>query len=322
MFLHGVRGADIRKGDTLGDPQHIENGELMRFDRVIANPPFSLKKWGRDLAEDDRYGRYRFGLPPKDAGDLAFVQHMLASLNNEGIMGVVVPHGVLFRSGSEGEIRKGILESDLLEAIIGLPSSLFYGTGIPAALLIINKQKDIERKGKVLFINAENDYQEGKNQNILRDLDIEKIVSCFDSYEDIKRFSRVINLEEIRENDHNLNIKRYADTSPPSENFDVTGILYGGIPVKEIEDDYIQEILDGFDVSSVLVKKDSHYMRFKNDIKDKYQVRQLLGNASDLVVEQFEKWWEKYGVSLSQIDTELKESEELMHGFLRELRYE
>ena len=142
MFLHGVRGADIRKGDTLGDPQHVENGELMRFDRVIANPPFSLKKWGRDLAENDGYGRYRFGLPPKDAGDLAFVQHMIASLNNGGVMGVVVPHGVLFRGSSEGEIRKGILNCDLLEAIIGLPSSLFYGTGIAAALLIINKDKD------------------------------------------------------------------------------------------------------------------------------------------------------------------------------------
>ena len=111
MFLHGVRGADIRKGDTLGDPQHIENGELMRFDRVIANPPFSLKKWGRDLAEDDGYGRYRFGLPPKDAGDLAFVQHMISSLNNEGVMGVVVPHGVFLEELQRGKLEKGFLKA-------------------------------------------------------------------------------------------------------------------------------------------------------------------------------------------------------------------
>ncbi|KGF90869.1 type I restriction-modification system subunit M [Prochlorococcus marinus] len=322
MFLHGVRGADIRKGDTLGDPQHVENGELMRFDRVIANPPFSLKKWGRDLAEDDGYGRYRFGLPPTDAGDLAFVQHMIASLNNEGVMGVVVPHGVLFRGASEGEIRKGILENDLLEAVIGLPSSLFYGTGIPAALLIINKQKDDEKKGKVLFINAELEYQEGKNQNILRDLDIEKIVSCFDSYEEIKRFSRVISIEEIRENDHNLNIRRYADTSPPPEKFDVKGILNGGIPIKEIHDEYIQEVLNGFDVGLILENKDDKYMIFKDEIKDKSQIRHILGEVSDSVIEQFEKWWDKYGVSLSQIDSEVKESESLMHEFLKDLGYE
>ena len=322
MFLHGVRGADIRKGDTLGDPQHIENGELMRFDRVIANPPFSLKKWGRDLAENDGYGRFRFGLPPKDAGDLAFVQHMIASLNKEGVMGVVVPHGVLFRSGSEGEIRKGILESDLLEAVIGLPSSLFYGTGIPAALMIINKQKITEKKGKVLFINAELDYQEGKNQNILRDLDIKKICNCFSSYKEINRFSKIVSLEEIKENDHNLNIRRYADSSPPKENFDFKGILHGGIPIKEIEEECVKEILDGFNINSLLIKKDNEYMRFKYEIKNKLQIREIIGNGSDSIFEQFEKWWDKYGSSLKEIDEEINESEIVMNEFLRELGYE
>jgi type I restriction enzyme M protein len=322
MFLHGFFNADIRKGDTLGEPQHVEGGELMRFDRVIANPPFSLKNWGRDLAEHDGYGRYRFGIPPKDAGDLAFVQHMIASLNQEGVMGVVVPHGVLFRGGQEGEIRKGILEDDLVEAVIGLPSGLFYGTGIPAALLIINKNKAFERRGKVLFINAELDYQEGKNQNILRDQDIEKVVGCFDSYNDIKRFSRVVPIEEIRENDHNLNIRRYADTSPPPEPFDVRGILHGGVPIKEIQSDYIQEILEGFDASVVLVPKDGEYLKFKDDIKEKSQIRQHLGNASDAVIQQFERWWDKYRVSLAQIDAEVKEAEAVMHGFLKELGYE
>jgi type I restriction enzyme M protein len=209
----------------------------MRFDRVIANPPFSLKNWGRDLPNTMVMGGYRYGVPPKDAGDLAFVQHMIASLNQEGVMGVVVPHGVLFRGGQEGEIRKGILEDDLVEAVIGLPSGLFYGTGIPCCTDDHQQdQEHADRKGKVLFINAELDYQEGKNQNILRDQDIEKIVECFDSYNDIKRFSRVVPIEEIRENDHNLNIRRYADTSPPPEPFDVRGILHGGVPIKETQE--------------------------------------------------------------------------------------
>ncbi|QPN64952.1 type I restriction-modification system subunit M [Synechococcus sp. CBW1004] len=322
MFLHGVFNADIRKGDTLGDPQHVENGELMRFDRVIANMPFSLKNWGRELAEHDPYGRYRYGIPPRDAGDLAFVQHMIASLNQEGVMGVVVPHGVLFRGGQEGEIRKGILEDDLVEAVIGLPSGLFYGTGIPAALLILNKNKTAERRGKVLFINAELDYQEGKNQNLLREQDIEKVVGCFDAYNEIKRFSRVVPLEEIRENDHNLNIRRYADTSPPPEPFDVRGILHGGVPIKEIQSEYIQEILEGFDVSGVLVPKDTEYLKFRDDIQEKSQIRQHLGDASDAVIQQFERWWDKYGVSLAQIDSEVKEAEAAMHGYLKELGYE
>jgi type I restriction enzyme M protein len=322
MFLHGFFNADIRKGDTLADPQHVSNGELMRFDRVIANMPFSLKNWGRETAEHDGYGRYRYGIPPKDAGDLAFVQHMIASLNQEGAMGVVVPHGVLFRGGQEGEIRKGILEDDLVEAVIGLPSGLFYGTGIPAALLILNKNKEAERRGNVLFINAELDYQEGKNQNMLRDQDIEKVVGAFDAYNEIKRFSRVVPLEEIREKDHNLNIRRYADTSPPPEPFDVRGILHGGVPIKEIQSEYIQEILEGFDVSGVLVPKDAEYLKFRDDIKEKSQIRQHLGNASDAVIQQFERWWDKYGVSLAQIDAEVKEAEAVMHGFLKELGYE
>lgn len=138
------------------------------FDRVIANPPFNLKKWGKEEADSDSYGRFPYGTPLKDAGDLAFVQHMIASLNAEGIMGVVMPHGALFRGSSEKEIRKGILEDDLLEAVIGLPSALFYGTGIPACLLIINKKKLVERVSKVLFVNGKLEYEEGKNQNKVR----------------------------------------------------------------------------------------------------------------------------------------------------------
>ena len=322
MFLHGVFNADIRKGDTLGDPQHTRGGELMSFDRVIANPPFSLKKWGKDAADSDPYGRYPYGTPPKDAGDLAFIQHMIASLNAEGKMGVVVPHGVLFRGSSEKDIRKGILEDDLLEAVIGLPSALFYGTGIPAALLIINKKKPAERKSKVLFINSELRYQEGKNQNKLRDEDIQHIIDVYDAYEDGKRYSKVVEMDEILENDYNLNIRRYADTSPPPEQFDVKAILKGGIPVSEVEDEYIQETLSGMDVSCVFVRRDSEYYDFKSEIKTKEQIRDHLGDFNQSVITQFERWWDKYRVSLHEIEGQVKESEELMWSYLKELGYE
>jgi type I restriction enzyme M protein len=322
MFLHGVFNADIRKGDTLGDPQHTRGGELMSFDRVIANPPFSLKKWGKEGADSDPYGRYPYGTPPKDSGDLAFIQHMIASLNAEGKMGVVVPHGVLFRGSSEKAIRKGILEDDLLEAVIGLPSALFYGTGIPAALLIINKNKPIERKGKVLFINSELEYAEGKNQNKLRDTDIQHVMDVYDAYEDERRYSKVVEMDEIRENDYNLNIRRYADTSPPPEQFDVKAILRGGIPVSEIEDTYIQETLDGMDVSCVFVRRDNEYYDFKPEIETKEQIRDHLGDADQSVITQFERWWDKYRVSLHEIDAQVKESEEVMWGYLKELGYE
>lgn len=322
MFLHGVFNADIRKGDTLGDPQHTRGGELMSFDRVIANPPFSLKKWGKDVADSDPYGRYPYGTPPKDAGDLAFIQHMIASLNAEGKMGVVVPHGVLFRGSSEKDIRKGILEDDLLEAVIGLPSALFYGTGIPAALLIINKKKPVERKGKVLFINSELEYAEGKNQNKLRDEDIQHVMDVYDAYKDERRYSKVVSMDEIRENDYNLNIRRYADTSPPPEQFDVKAILRGGIPVSEVEDEYIQETLDGMDVSCVFVRRDNEYYDFKPEIETKEQIRDHLGDADQSVITQFERWWDKYRVSLHEIDAQVKESEEVMWGYLKELGYE
>lgn len=322
MFLHGVLNADIRKGDTLGDPKHTRGGELMSFDRVIANPPFSLKKWGKEAADSDPYGRYPYGTPPKDAGDLAFIQHMIASLNAEGKMGVVVPHGVLFRGSSEKAIRKGILEDDLLEAVIGLPSALFYGTGIPAALLIINKNKPAERKDKVLFINSELEYQEGKNQNKLRDEDIQHVMDVYDAYEDERRYSKVVERDEIRENDYNLNIRRYADTSPPPEQFDVKAILRGGIPVSEIEDIYIQETLDGMDVSCVFVRRDNEYYDFKPEIETKEQIREHLGDADQSVITQFERWWDKYRASLHEIDVQVKQSEEVMWGYLKELGYE
>lgn len=323
MFLHGVYSADIRRGDTLGNPQHTQGGELMTFDRVIANPPFSLKQWGKAEADADPYGRFPYGTPPQNAGDLAFVQHMIASLNAEGMAGVVMPHGVLFRGASEKRIREGILKDDLLEAVIGLPAALFYGTGIPACLLIINKNKPAERKGKVLFINGELEYEEGKNQNKLRPQDIEKIVKTFENFADIKRYAQVVTLDEIADNDYNLNIRRYADTSPPPEIFDVRAILHGGIPVREVEDEYIrEEILKDFDVTAVFDKRDADYYEFKAEIDSKVKIREVAVDASAAVIEQLERWWDKYRVSLKELDAEVAEAEAVMQGFLQELGYE
>lgn len=322
MFLHGVFNADLRKGDTIRDPQHIESGELKSFDRVIANPPFSLKKWGKEEAEADAYGRFPYGTPPKDSGDLAFIQHMIASVNATGKLGVVVPHGVLFRGSSEKEIRKGILNDDLLEAVIGLPAALFYGTGIPAALLIINKDKPADRKNKVVFINGELDFQEGKNQNQLRDEDLDKIVTAYNDYTEEKRYSKVVDMDEIKKNDFNLNIRRYADTSPPPEQFDVRAVLHGGIPVSEIEDEYVQETLQGMDVSCVFEPKEEGYYQFKSAIENKEQIRELLPTDEQNVINQFERWWGKYRVSLHELNDQAKMAEDEMWEYLKELGYE
>ncbi|QIK52776.1 type I restriction-modification system subunit M (plasmid) [Jeotgalibaca porci] len=225
MLLHDLPDHRIEKGDTIRNPKLTEEGDIMLFDRVIANPPFSLKNWGREEAEADVYGRFQYGIPPKNAGDYAFVQHMIASLNSKGMAGVVMPHGVLFRGGAEGKIRQGLLENDLLEAVIGLPSNLFYGTGIPASILIFNRDKKETSKGNVLFIAAEEEYQEGKNQNTLREEDVEKILSAFETYEDMEKYARVVTLDEIKENDYNLNISRYIDKSVEEEPIDIHAVL-------------------------------------------------------------------------------------------------
>jgi type I restriction enzyme M protein len=226
MLLHGLSSASLEKGDTLRNPKIIgENGRLMEFDIVIANPPFSLKNWGYEEAQHDPYRRFRFGIPPKGYGDYAFVQHMVATLNPKGRVGVVLPHGVLFRGGAEGKIRKGILEEDLLEAVIGLPSNLFFGASIPACLFIVNKDKPTERKGKVFFLYGANDYLEGKNQNKLRKEDIEKIVNAYRGYRSIEKYCRPVSLDEIRANDHNLNITRYIDITEEEEPIHVQDVL-------------------------------------------------------------------------------------------------
>ena len=225
MLLHGFPDADIRKGDTIRDPKLLVDGQLMLFDRVIANPPFSLDKWGIEVAENDGFGRFRHGVPPRTRGDFAFVQHMVATLNQKGKLGVVVPHGVLFRGAAEGRIREAMIKEDLIEAVIGLPSNLFYGTGIPAAIIVINKNKPVDRKEKIFFINAAEEYQEGKNQNHLRDQDIQKIVKAYADNAPIEKYCKAVDVKEIEENDYNLNISRYVDTTPEEEEIDINAAV-------------------------------------------------------------------------------------------------
>ena len=221
MLLHGLPDVRIEKGDTIRDPKLVDEGELLLYDRVIANPPFSLDEWGRDVAENDGHARFRFGVPPKTKGDLAFVQHMVAVLNTSGRLGVVMPHGVLFRGSAEGKIRQGLLQEDFFEAVIGLAPNLFYGTGIPASILVLNRDKPVGRKGKVLFIDASGEFGEGINQNRLREQDIERISSTFRAYANVDKYARLVPLAEIEQNDWNLNISRYVDTSEEEERIDV-----------------------------------------------------------------------------------------------------
>jgi type I restriction enzyme M protein len=218
MILHGIPDADIQNEDTLTTPLHLEGGELMRFDRVITNPPFS-QNYSREGMTFP--GRFRYGFAPETGkkGDLMFVQHMLAVLRPGGMVATVMPHGVLFRGGAEKEIRKGIVEDDLLEAVIGLPPNLFYGTGIPACILVLRARgaKSVERQRKVLFINADAEYYAGRAQNYLRPEHIEKIVSAFDDFADVPGYAAVVSHADLVANDWNLNIRRYADNAPPPE---------------------------------------------------------------------------------------------------------
>lgn len=231
MFLHGMDGARIEWCDTINNPKLIENDELMRFNIVVANPPFSLDKWGRENASHDRFNRFWRGIPPKSRGDYAFISHMVEiALEGEGKVGVIVPHGVLFRGGAEGVIRRHFIEENILEAVIGLPAQLFYGTGIPAAILIFNKGRKSWEQAKsvrdkhVLFIDASREFEDGKKQNRLRDEDIQKIVSTFQEFKEVEKYSHLAPLSEIQEAEFNLNIPRYVDTFEEEEDIDIAEV--------------------------------------------------------------------------------------------------
>ena len=231
MFLHSMDSARIEWCDTINNPKLIENDDLMRFNIVVANPPFSLDKWGHENASHDKFNRFWRGVPPKSRGDYAFISHMVEiALEGEGKVGVIVPHGVLFRSGAEGVIRKHFIEENILEAVIGLPSQLFYGTGIPAAILVFNKGRKPwgvaknKRDKHVLFIDASREFKDSKKQNRLRDKDIEKIVLTFREFAEVERYSHLATLEEIQEAEFNLNIPRYVDTFEEEEDINIPAV--------------------------------------------------------------------------------------------------
>ena len=247
MFLHGLDSADIRRGDTIANPQFLtQNGNLQTFDICVANPPYSIKDWESEIFKTNKYGRLEgYDMPPEKNADYAFVLHIIKSMNVNGRAGIVLPHGVLFRGGAEGRIREQILKNDLIETVIALPSKLFYGTGIPAAILILNKNKPENKKNKVLIIDAEKDFLEGKNQNSLRPQDINKIVKAYDGYYDIEKYARVVDIKEVTENDYNLNINQYIDSSEQEEVINVK-TTWEELKKLEKEREMINKKVDGF----------------------------------------------------------------------------
>ncbi|NQW46724.1 MAG: SAM-dependent DNA methyltransferase [Planctomycetes bacterium] len=218
LFLHGAADFQIIRGDTLRNPAFFLGDNLATFDCVIANPPFSLEKWGDDVWASDPYGRNFAGMPPAKSGDYAFVQHMIKSMAPKtGRMAVVLPHGALFRMGKEGEIRQKLLAMDLLEAVIGLGPTLFYGTGLAACILIFRQTKTKERKNKVLIVDASKEFKTGRAQNELLPEHVERIHGWVRDYTDVEGIARLVTLEEISANDHNLNIPRYVEPKVTTE---------------------------------------------------------------------------------------------------------
>jgi len=265
MYLHGIDDAKIEWGDTLANPLHLENDKLMKFQVIVANPPFSLDKWAIGFANETRdadkkedkfkmeasldpHRRFEWGVPPSSKGDYAFVQHMLYSLAENGRMGTILPHGVLFRGASEGKIRQQIIDMNLLDAVIGLPENLFYGVGIPVCIMVFKKNR---KRKDVLFIDSsrEANYEKGKNQNKLREQDIAKIVETYEKWETVDKYSYVANVDEIKENDYNLNIPRYVETFEEEEQVDMeqvkNNISFIKHELREVEaqmEKYMQEL--------------------------------------------------------------------------------
>jgi type I restriction enzyme M protein len=223
MFLHGEDNHRVEWGDTIRNPKLLDgDAALKHFDIVVANPPFSLEKWGFEGADKDKFSRFRRGLPPRTKGDYAFILHMVETMKpGSGRMAVVVPHGVLFRGAAEGKIRRKLIEENLLDTVIGLPEKLFYGTGIPAAVLVFRKQKSDD---KVLFIDASRDYEDAKNQNVLREKDLQRILDTAATRQSVDKYAYLATPAEIAENDYNLNIPRYVDTFEEEEEIDLMAV--------------------------------------------------------------------------------------------------
>jgi type I restriction enzyme M protein len=310
MLLHGIPDADIQNENTLTEPLHVEGGELMRFDRVISNPPFSQNYSRTDMKFPERFA---YGFCPEEGkkADLMFAQHMLSVLRPNGIMATVMPHGVLFRGGTEKEIRKKLITDDVIEAIVGLPPNLFYGTNIPACILIMRPKgaKPVDKKEKIFFINADAEYREGRAQNYLRPEDVEKIASAYTTFHEIPKYTAVVPKSAIEENDWNLSIGLYVDNSPGIEPQDVTAHLIGGIPRNEIA--LTQSLFSehGIDIGSLLIEKNATYLDFNPSLKVKYQIRREIEANQGLIATEekvqgsLNRWWEKHRDRLVNLPT-------------------
>ncbi|MEQ1501775.1 MAG: class I SAM-dependent DNA methyltransferase [Myxococcota bacterium] len=314
MILHGINDAKLENGDTLANPLHREGGELVRFDRVITNPPFSQNYTADGIPFRERF---RFGWCPEKGkkADLMFVQHMVAVLRPGGMVVTVMPHGVLFRGGAERDIRKGFIDEDLLDAVIGLPPNLFYGTGIPACILVLRAKgaKPADRKGKVLFVNADAEFRAGRAQNYLDPEHAEKIVRAFEDFRDIEGFASVVSKETLtsNDNDYNLNIRRYADNAPPPEPHDVRAHLAGGIPKAEISAKATLFERHGFDVGHVLVgRADSAYEDFAPGIETRVDLRRRVEADAGIAEKEaqlraaFDRWWATHQARVVELPRE------------------
>lgn len=338
MLLHGISNAWLENEDTLGDPRHVEGGELLRFDRILTNPPFSIN-WG--TAEKDAAGqpawqprhpeRFGYGQVPLGSkkADLMFVQHMLAVCSDQGMIATVLPHGVLFRGGEERAIRAGIIEADLLEAVIGLPANLFYGTGIPACILILRQRqqnganrvsgKPAGRQGKVLFINADREYFEGRAQNYLLPEHIEKIATAFDEFRRIEGLSEVVDIATLKANDYNLNIRRYVDNAPPPEPHDVRAHLLGGVPQAEVQAKAALFSAHGLDPRDLLAARDARYFDFKPELASRAELKPAIEGNPGLQAKEaairdaFESWWQEHSPRITALAGKLDDSAALVN---------
>ncbi|MDD5092086.1 MAG: type I restriction-modification system subunit M [Candidatus Wallbacteria bacterium] len=306
MILHNITRSRIEHGDTLEDPQILDGRRIRQFDRVLANPPFSQNYSRAGMKFPERFKEWCPETGKK--ADLMFVQHMVASLKKDGRMATIMPHGVLFRGGKEKLIREIFINNDVLEAIISLPQGLFYGTGIPACVLVINKNKPDSLKDKILFINADREYAEGKNQNRLRPEDIEKIDFVFSHKMELPKYSRRVSKAEIVEqHDYNLNIRRYVDNTPDPEPEDVQAHLIGGIPEAEVAARKTDFARFGVKSESLFQPERSGYLVFKKHIDAKSAIKKALEadsalqRALALHHTALKEWWTDAGQEFSQL---------------------